>query len=470
MTIEERIKEKLIEIEEKENVRILFAVESGSRAWDFASPDSDYDVRFVYIRQKEDYLRIDKERDVIEWQLDDVFDINGWDLQKALGLLHSSNPTLFEWLNSPIVYRSSKEHIELKEIAKTYFNQKRCALHYINMAKHNFMAYLQKDLVRPKKYLYVIRSLLATKWVIEKNTNPPVLFSELVDVYPDDYLLPIINDILDKKKTTPELNEEPQNKELNLYLKNEMEELKSISENLEDKNTNWNELNTFFLNALNHDRFSNRVKDLKENTHVQIFNVVKEMVLEGHSLSDKAVFDSNIVSKLLEAYYHQYCLCKYDDDTDKLLEVKETEVSLPLDKRTSGILEELNWLLDNGYNINSHVHFGKYNEAIDDFTDYPVTHVFALPNDKYMADWLLEQGCEKQLNKDIGDDEILADWCFDNLDICSEDFPRSGSEAKALCEITADLVRKLIKAGCKRKKGLWMSVDKDNKVSFHYPN
>ena len=92
----ETIIRKLHEIEKTENVRILLAVESGSRAWGFASPDSDYDVRFIYVRPKEDYLRLEKIRDVIELPLDDVLDINGWDLQKALRLLYKSNPTLFE--------------------------------------------------------------------------------------------------------------------------------------------------------------------------------------------------------------------------------------------------------------------------------------------------------------------------------------------------------------------------------------
>lgn len=90
------IVDKLHEIEAEEGVRILLAVESGSRAWGFASPDSDYDVRFLYVRRAEDYLRLDAVRDVIERPIDDELDINGWDLQKALRLLYKSNPTLFE--------------------------------------------------------------------------------------------------------------------------------------------------------------------------------------------------------------------------------------------------------------------------------------------------------------------------------------------------------------------------------------
>ena len=93
----ERIRRELTKLEQTENIRILHCVESGSRAWGFASPDSDYDVRFIYARPLPCYLRLEKTRDVIEWQLDETLDINGWDLQKALRLLHGSNPTLFEW-------------------------------------------------------------------------------------------------------------------------------------------------------------------------------------------------------------------------------------------------------------------------------------------------------------------------------------------------------------------------------------
>ena len=84
MNITALIKQKLNEIEKIENVQIIMAVESGSRAWGFASPDSDYDVRFIYVREAEDYLKLKPLRDVIEWQLDEVYDISGWDLKKAL--------------------------------------------------------------------------------------------------------------------------------------------------------------------------------------------------------------------------------------------------------------------------------------------------------------------------------------------------------------------------------------------------
>src|SRR4030095_590913 len=101
----ESIRHKLADIERAEDVRILFAVESGSRAWGFPSPDSDYDVRFLYVHKADWYLSIDPRRDVIELPIEGEFDINGWDLRKALQLLIKSNPVLLEWLRSPVLYR-----------------------------------------------------------------------------------------------------------------------------------------------------------------------------------------------------------------------------------------------------------------------------------------------------------------------------------------------------------------------------
>ncbi len=116
------IEEQLKEIEEKENVKIIYCVESGSRAWGFASPDSDYDVRFIYVRNKEDYLKLNKNRDVIEWRLDDVLDINGWDIQKALRLLYKSNPTLIEWSMSPMVYKTTPQWEKIFGNCKSVFS------------------------------------------------------------------------------------------------------------------------------------------------------------------------------------------------------------------------------------------------------------------------------------------------------------------------------------------------------------
>lgn len=124
-----KIQTQLRRIEEEENIKILLAVESGSRAWGFASPDSDYDVRFIYIRRMEDYLKLEKVQDVIELPMDDVLDMNGWDLQKTLRLLYKSNPTLFEWFSSPIVYQETEFADKFRDLMIQYFSsKKRCII------------------------------------------------------------------------------------------------------------------------------------------------------------------------------------------------------------------------------------------------------------------------------------------------------------------------------------------------------
>ncbi len=249
------IKAKLKEIEERENIKILHCVESGSRAWGFASPDSDYDVRFIYVRQKEFYLRLDKTRDVIEWQLDDVYDINGWDLKKALQLLHSSNPTLFEWNLSPIVYKTTQEWQEISKYFNNYFLQKNGLYHYLSTAKSNYREYIKGENVKQKKYLYVLRPILACKWIIDRKTPPPMLFSELVKNYLEDNMQEEVRKLLDIKMHSPETLMVKRIDKINEYIDKNLTSLEDIIANYpsEEKN-DWVQLNAIFqkivLNSL----------------------------------------------------------------------------------------------------------------------------------------------------------------------------------------------------------------------------
>lgn len=164
--MDKKILEELRKVEEAENVKIIAAIESGSRAWGFASPDSDYDVRFIYVRNSESYLKLEGVRDVIEWKLDDILDINGWDLKKTLQLLHKSNPTVFEWCTSPIIYLQREEFLDIKALLPQYFSVKKSLFHYWHMAETNYREYLKGSEVRVKKYFYVLRPLLAAKWIL----------------------------------------------------------------------------------------------------------------------------------------------------------------------------------------------------------------------------------------------------------------------------------------------------------------
>ena len=247
----ETILKKLDEIEKRENIRILHCIESGSRAWGFASPDSDYDVRFIYIRPKEFYLRLDKTRDVIEWQLDDTLDINGWDIQKALTLLHKSNPTLFEWNSSPIVYKTTDEWQKISAIINRYFVAKSGLYHYLSTAKSNYREYLKSDVVRLKKYFYVLRPLLACKWILAEGTPPPMEFHILMEKYLDEDIKPDVEKLLDLKMNAPEITTGKRFERVNDYLDNTIAEIETIISTLSDDRTqSWDELNEMFLKVI----------------------------------------------------------------------------------------------------------------------------------------------------------------------------------------------------------------------------
>lgn len=244
----QKIIKKLNEIEEKENIKILLAVESGSRAWGFASPDSDYDVRFIYIRKMKDYLRLNKIRDVIELPIDEELDINGWDLQKTLRLLYKSNPTLFEWFTSPIIYKETAFADKIRNLMMKYFSTKKSLYHYISMAEGNYREYLKGEKVRAKKYFYVLRPVLACRWILEKGTPPPMLFEKLMDAELPEGLQKDVEKLLNLKMNLPEIQEIDRMDRVNEYLDREIVEIKEKVKLLNDgEKVGWEELNQVFL-------------------------------------------------------------------------------------------------------------------------------------------------------------------------------------------------------------------------------
>ena len=174
--IRRRIDKRLEEIERSESVRILLAVESGSRAWGFPSPDSDYDVRFLYARPRDWYLSIDSRRDVIECPIEDVLDINGWDIRKALHLLLKANPVLAEWLTSPIRYREDAAVVTaLRDLAMRTGSRRPARHHYLRLGQSQYEKELAgRDTVRLKRYFYALRPALALRWLRMRPDAPPM--------------------------------------------------------------------------------------------------------------------------------------------------------------------------------------------------------------------------------------------------------------------------------------------------------
>lgn len=248
--MKELIISKLKQIEKEQNVRILLAVESGSRAWGFASPDSDYDVRFIYVRPAKDYLRLEETRDVIELPIHDELDINGWDLQKTLRLLYRSNPTLFEWFSSPIVYLETDFADRFRKVMMDYFSTKKSLYHYISMAEGNYREYLKGEMVKAKKYFYVLRPVLACQWVLDRSTPPPMLFSELAAAELPDSLRKDVDRLLDLKMNAPEVKEIPRIDILNKYLDESIVDIRNRTAEMEDSTNNWDKLNELFLHTI----------------------------------------------------------------------------------------------------------------------------------------------------------------------------------------------------------------------------
>jgi hypothetical protein len=170
-----RIAQELTAIEAAHQVRIVLAVESGSRAWRFPSQDSDYDVRFIYLRPAQDYLAVTPLRDVIEKPLDAVLDINGWDIRKALGLMAGSNAVLQEWLTSPIRYRADAGLVDrLQALAQETADPAAFRYHYDRMARRHFEAILETETPRLKSYFYALRPVFALHWLNHRQGLPPM--------------------------------------------------------------------------------------------------------------------------------------------------------------------------------------------------------------------------------------------------------------------------------------------------------
>lgn len=256
--IAEGIQHRLSAAEAEHDVKILYACESGSRAWGFASPDSDYDVRFIYVHNRDWYVSFDVERrrDVIEYPIVDDIDIGGWDLKKALYLFTRTNGALLEWIASPIVYREVGEFASrLRQFAPQSYNDLALRYHYSHMARGNAGDHLSKDKVKLKKYFYILRPLLAIRYIEQGLGLPPVRFQKLVDAVAPDEIRRIIADLVALKKVTPELGAGDAIPELNHFIFNELRVHEGVltgqgRPDLIEKSSIRDELNSIFRQSI----------------------------------------------------------------------------------------------------------------------------------------------------------------------------------------------------------------------------
>ncbi|HHV29504.1 MAG TPA: nucleotidyltransferase domain-containing protein [Clostridium sp.] len=249
----EEILEKLKNIEEENDINILYAVESGSRGWGFASKDSDYDVRFIYIHPTDWYLSIEDKKDFIELPINDLLDINGWDITKALLQYKKSNPTLMEWLSSPIVYRESFSTAQkMRELLPSYFSPVPTIYHYLHIARNKFEEIMNTDQVKIKRFFYILRPILACMWIEKNGTAPPMEFKKLMaEQQLDHSLVSEISKLLDKKTSGLEIDIEPKSPIVIEFLRNKIihyeKYLKTVRN---EKKSDYEPLNTLFRETL----------------------------------------------------------------------------------------------------------------------------------------------------------------------------------------------------------------------------
>lgn len=246
------IQMEICEIERKENLKILFACESGSRAWGFPSKDSDYDIRFIYIRPEEWYLSIDEQKDTLEFPINDVLDISGWDLRKALKLFRSSNAVVYEWLQSPIIYKQELDFQKrLISLSDDFFSLRSGIHHYLNMTINPWKNDLQGQQVKLKKYFYALRSALSCKWIREKKTVPPMELDKLRElIRKEQELNKVIDLLLEQKREANEKDMIPAIPVVNNFILKEIKEGEKFTLEMDKTRGNTEILNRLFRDLL----------------------------------------------------------------------------------------------------------------------------------------------------------------------------------------------------------------------------
>lgn len=253
--MENIIQEKLRELESQHNIRILFAIESGSRAWGFHSPDSDYDVRFVYAHPQEWYLSLREQPDVIELPINAVLDINGWDIRKALRLLAKHNSVLYEWVQSPIFYRSEKGFAEeFFKVAQNSFSPIAAMHHYLSMSKKYFEECTAAENVKLKKYFYGLRTTLSSQWIARNKTAPPMELKKLLPLIANEKeLLATIERLLELKSKMDESYLHPREMVLENFLRKGIEECNAVALSLPAGKNDFDLMDDFFRKTIQRD-------------------------------------------------------------------------------------------------------------------------------------------------------------------------------------------------------------------------
>jgi uncharacterized protein len=249
MEIVQTIERKLSLIESDYLVKVLYACETGSRAWGFPSPDSDYDVRFIYVHDRDWYLQLNSVKDTIE-VMDGDLDVSGWDLRKCLHLLKKSNAPLIERFQSPVLYYDEKKFREcFMGLIRSYYSPIAVFYHHYSLAKKFYEDFKGRETVKLKSYFYLLRSLLSCNWIINDNSVLPMEIGSLMK-YSDDKTTSMVLELIGLKSTVGEKYLHPVSPEMINLVEALMTKAENAKDNLAVNNEDYGMLNTFFLNYL----------------------------------------------------------------------------------------------------------------------------------------------------------------------------------------------------------------------------
>jgi predicted nucleotidyltransferase len=251
--MKERIKAYLNKIQEDKGIEILLACETGSRAWGFPSPDSDFDIRFIYKHKKNWYLSLNEKKDTIELMADNnELDLSGWDLKKSLTLLSKSNPPLLEKIQSPIIYFADNAFLsEITGLAQNHYSKIATMHHYLNMAKKMFEEVDDKKDIKLKKLFYALRTSMACRWILETDEIPPIVFQTMLEnLELKTSLKQKIYELIELKSYKNEDYRHTEEVELNAFIKEAINLADSQAKKLPASKAKIEDLNDFFIKML----------------------------------------------------------------------------------------------------------------------------------------------------------------------------------------------------------------------------
>lgn len=241
---------RLTAVAHEHNIKILFACESGSRGWEFPSPDSDYDVRFIYVRPYNYYLSVMDRTYDLNFAINGDLDMYGWDIRKALQLMRKSNTTPFEWLQSPIIYSEEPGFKnDLWSLSQAYFDQRSNIHHYLGIAKGAMETIANDSEIKIKKLFYVLRPLLAAKWCLEKESIAPMTIGPLMTLLPAP-LQKQVSELIALKANAAEGFVININPELKTYIDSEYNRISKATVSLKKENFDAGKLDHFFVTTI----------------------------------------------------------------------------------------------------------------------------------------------------------------------------------------------------------------------------